>query len=256
MLSSKCRTAGLAVLLMSSAAAFAPASLAALSNYSQDFEGMTPNQGYPPNDLSADGWQIFGIVWDADPRGAANQQYAYGPFDAANGDPGSIQGVATGEGGPAQGDVVLNKYTDYLNQDQPSAYIQTLTVQTQTVEPGDVGPWRFTYDAKIGNLEGTSSAFAYIQTVDPISFFQKGFVSNDTTNLPVEWGAYSLDLLIDSALVGDILTFGFSATATNYEGSAVFYDNLNFFRVPLPAAAWLFPTGLIAGLTWMRRRRA
>ena len=257
MLHNNCRAAGFTTLFMFVAAAFAPASLAALADYSQDFEGMTPNQGFPPNDLSADGWKIFGIAWDADPyRGPANQAYVYGPFEAANGAPGSIQDVATGEGGPAQGDVVLNKFTDYNNADQASLYIQTLTFQEQTIAPGDVGIWRFTYDAKIGNLEGASSAFAYIQTIDPTTFFQKGFVSNDSTNLPVEWGTYTLDLFIDNALVGDTLSFGFSATSTNFEGSAVFYDNLNFARIPLPAVAWLFPAGLLAGLTWMRRRSA
>ena len=107
---------GLTALIISAAVAFAPSSSAALTAYSQDFEAMTPLQGYPPNDLSDDGWRIFGFAWDANPYprpSSANLAYQYGPYDAANGAPGSIQGVATGEGGPDQGDVVLAKFSDY-----------------------------------------------------------------------------------------------------------------------------------------------
>jgi hypothetical protein len=181
----------------------------------------------------------------------------YGPYDAANGDPGSIQGVATGQGGPTQGDVVLAKYTDYNNQDGLAVgYVAASTYQEQVIGAGDVGSiWRFSYDAKMGNLEADSSALAYILTQD----FTAGteiFLSNDSTNLPVEWGRYSIDLLITPELVGDNLTFGFVATATGNNGSGVFYDNLNFDRVvvPVPAAVWLFGSGLL-GLVGVARRR-
>ena len=45
------------------------------------------------------------------------------------------------------------------------------------------------------------------------------------------------------------------------EGGGAEYDALGLMEigpaaVPLPAAAWLFPAGLIAGLGWMRRRNA
>ncbi len=222
---------GLVVLAMLVGVVFAPLSYAELAFYRQNFEAMTPGQGWPPNDLSEDGWLIFGIEWDANPYpdpGSANQVAFYGPFEAADGEPGSIQALATGEGGPNQGDIALVKYSDYNNANQTIRYIQALTYQTRTIEIGDVGLWRFTYDAKIGNLEGDSSAFAYIQTVDPELFFQKQFVSNDTTTLPVVWGTYNLELLIDETMLGDILNFGFSATATNYAGSGVFYDNIRF----------------------------
>ena len=235
----------LTALLLLAAAAFAPTSSAALTAYSQDFEGMTTNQGWPPNDLSDDGWGIYGFAWDADPTGPANLVYEYGPNDAANGEPGSIQSVATGQGGPEQGNVVLAKYSDYNNPDQsqgpcdppsvpcvPNLYIQAITFQTQEIAAGDVGDiWRFTYDARIGNLEADSSASAYIQTLDSTTNFQKALVANDSTNLPIEWGTYTLDLFIDGTLVGDTLQFGFSATSTAYRGSGVFYDNLSFVKV-------------------------
>ena len=234
---------GLTALIISAAVAFAPSSSAALTAYSQDFEAMTPNQGFsdpgavPPfvNDLDADGWKIFGFAWDANPYprpSSANLAYQYGPYDAANGSPGSIQGVATGEGGPDQGDVVLAKFSDYNNTTQDTLYIQANTYQVQKITAGDVGSlWRFTYDAKIGNLEADSSAFAYIETIAPTTFFSTALVLNDSTNLPDTWGTYTLDLFITPFLEGNSLLFGFSATSTNYNGSAVFYDNLSFVKV-------------------------
>jgi hypothetical protein len=255
----------LTALALAATVAFAPTSSAALATYTQNFEGMTPNQGYPPNDLSNDGWQIYGIVYDANPYNnpSANITGEYGPFDAANGDPGSIQGVATGEGGPSQGAVVLAKYTDYNNQGVDGVggladgYVSASTYQEQVIGIDDVGSiWRFSYDAKMGNLVPDSSAFAYILAQDFIAQTEI-FLSNDSTNMPVEWGRYSIDLLITAELVGDNLSFGFGATATGNNGSGIFYDNLEFAevsQVPVPAAVWLFGSGLI-GLVGVARRR-
>jgi hypothetical protein len=256
----------LTALVISATVSFAPASSAALAAYGQNFEGMTPNQGFSDpdipfvNDLDADGWQIYGIVYDTNPyTGPATITGQYGSYPAANGEPGgSIQGVATGQGGPSQGDVVLAKYTDYNNQDGlATGYVSASTYQEQTVGAGDVGNiWRFSYDAKIGNLENDSSAFAYMLSQD----FTNGeeiFLSNDSTNLPIEWFRYSIDLLITQTMVGDNLSFGFGATATGNNGSGVFYDNLSFAEVapvPVPAAVWLFGSGLV-GLVGVARRR-
>jgi len=227
---------GLTALIVSAAIAFAPSSSAALTTYSQDFEAMTPLQGRPPNDLSDDGWKIYVFAWDANPYprpSSANIEFQYGPFGASNGAPGSIQGVDnTGQGGPDQGNVVLAKFSNYNDPAQNTLYIQANTYQVQTITAGDVGSlWRFTYDAKIGNLEADSSAFAYIETIAPITFFSTALVLNDSTNLPDTWGTYTLDLFITPFLEGNSLLFGFSATSTNYNGSAVFYDNLSFAKV-------------------------
>jgi hypothetical protein len=230
--------AGLTALVVSAAIAFAPSGSAALTAYSQDFEAMAPLQGWPPNDLSDDGWRIYVFAWDTNPYprpSSANIVFQYGPYGASNGAPGSIQGVDnTGQGGPDQGNVVLAKFSNYNDPAQASRYIQANTYQVQKITAGDVGSlWRFTYDAKIGNLEADSSASAFIQTIAPVTFFQTAIVSNDSTNLPDTWGTYTLDLFITPFLEGNSLLFGFSATSTNYNGSAVFYDNLSFAKVLL-----------------------
>ena len=68
-----CFKTGLTMMALSAAVAFAPTSSAALATYTQNFEGMTPNQGFSDpaipfvNDLDADGWQIYGIVYDTNP---------------------------------------------------------------------------------------------------------------------------------------------------------------------------------------------
>ena len=259
----KYQKSALTALVLTATVSFAPISSAALSTYTQNFEGMTPNQGFSDpdsgfvNDLDADGWQIYGIVYDANPYNntSASILGQYGPFPAANGDPGSIQGVATDQGGASQGDVVLSKYSDYNNQDgQAAGYVSASTYQEQVVGAGDVGStWRFSYDAKMGNLEADSSAFAYILTQD-FTDGGESFISNDSTDLPVEWLRYSVELEITSDMVGDNLTFGFVAVATANNGSGVFYDNLEFAPVPVPAAAWLFGSALI-GLAGIKRKR-
>jgi hypothetical protein len=73
-----------------------------------------------------------------------------------------------------------------------------------------------------------STALAYIQTLDPAAGFNRtNFVTEDTTNLPEDWARYSISVdLTDPLLEGQLLQFGFSATASNFEPSGVFYDNV------------------------------
>ena len=54
--------AGLTALVVSTAITFATSSSAALTDYSQNFERMTPLQGWLPNDLSADDLEILPVL--------------------------------------------------------------------------------------------------------------------------------------------------------------------------------------------------
>ena len=72
-----------------------------------------------------------------------------------------------------------------------------------------------------------SIASAFIKTLDPASNFNlTNLVDEDTTNLPETWDRYSIELLIDPGLEGQLLQVGFNATASNFEPSGVFYDNI------------------------------
>jgi hypothetical protein len=190
---------------------------AAVTPYSQDFEGLPIGD---VNALANDGWNFYVNV-------AAPTPYGYGG-PAPNGP--QICAIATGEGGPAQGAQQLSVYSDYNNGDHGNGYlIETNVYQEQTIEAGDVGVTvDFTFDAKLGNLGGSSTALAFIKTLDPNNgYAQTNFVTQNTTNTPATWTTYNLQLAIDAGLVGQILQIGFSTTATNYEPCGVFYDNVN-----------------------------
>lgn len=195
----------------------------ALTPYSQDFEGL--DQG-DPNALAHDGWLVFGNVFGPDWA----YWYGYGPFPAPNGGP-AFSAIASGEGGAEQGDQQLSVYSDYNNVDHGNgAYIEANVFQEQAIVAEDVGQtWNFDFQAKRGNIEGQTTALAFIKTLDPNDNYNlTNFITVDMTSIPATWGGYSVSLAIDESLAGQILQFGFASTATNYEGSGIFYDNINF----------------------------
>lgn len=201
-----------------------PASALALSPYSQDFEGMNMADGAA---LSTDGWLVFANVFNS----SGGYLYGYGPFPAPNGGPGFC-GLATGEGGASQGAQQLNVYSDYNNGDHAVGnLIEANTFQEQMVVAGDVGAtWTFEFDAKLANLEGATTALAFIKTLDPANgWATTNFLTVDMTSVPATWGSYFLQIVIDPGLVGQIFQFGFANTASYYEGSGVFYDNIDFY---------------------------
>jgi len=232
------------------AIAFVPVSNAALVNYSQNFEGM--NQA-DPNVLGNDGWLVFGNVFDS----GGGYLYGYGAFPAPN-TCAAFGCVASGEGGPAQGAQQLVAFSDYNNADHGiiGYLIESNLYQEQIIGAGDVGKtMQFSFDAKLGNIGGSSTSSAFIKTLDPSAGYAlTNFITFETTSISELWGTYSLSILVDASLNGQILQFGFLNTASGYESSGIFYDNVNFGVVPVPAALWLFGSGLI-GLVGIARRK-
>jgi hypothetical protein len=200
------------------------AAWAAVTPYSQDFEGLALPS---PGALLGDDWLVFGNVDDAN----GVYQYGYGPFPAPN-DGAAFCAVVEGEGGPAQGDQQLSVYSDYNNADHGNLdwVIETNVYQEQTIGTSDVGKTLFfIFDAKSGNIEGSSEAEAFIKTLNPSSgWVTTNHITVDTTGIPSTWSTYSIDFTIDDGLVGQVLQFGFTTRASNYEGSGVIYDNVNF----------------------------
>ena len=78
-----------------------------------------------------------------------------------------------------------------------------------------------------GSQACDSTANAFIKTIDPgNNFALTNFVEEPTTNIPDTWNRYTISLdLTDPLLEGQLLQVGFSATASNFEDSGVFYDN-------------------------------
>lgn len=200
-----------------------PAMGSALAPYSQDFEGLALPS---PGGLLGDGWLVYGNVFS--PGGT--YLYGYGPFPAPN-DGAAFCAIAADEGGAEQGAHQLSVYSDYNNGDHAAGnLIEANVFQEQTILPADVGNvWIFEFQAKLGNLVAPSTAAAFIKTLDPgAGYAMTNFITADMTAIPTTWSGYSLSITIDSSLAGQILQFGFMNTATYYQSSGVFYDNVNF----------------------------
>ena len=226
--------------------------------YTQNFESLDQMS---PTALGDDGWLIFGQVFD----GSGTLKFDYGPFPAPNAtvDPSTtfFSAIVTAEGGLDQGAQQLSIYNDYNCCDPPNQghfngtdRVTSLVFQEPfsaavPISAGEVGKTvTFSFDARRGNINdpavpgcaGTpnppcdSTANAYINTLDPnAGFALTNNITEDTTNLPETWARYSIELEIDPSLVGQILQFGFANTASSFEPSGVFYDNvLVVFKAP------------------------
>jgi len=189
--------------------------------YAQDFEGLVQAD---PDALGNDGWLVFGNVYAPD----QTHLYSYGPFSAPNHNLAFCQ-IVLGEGGEEQGDQVLSVFSDYENLDHANGnLIESNVYREQAIGVADVGTtWRFKFDHKRGNIDGNSTAHAFIKTLDPNNeYITTRLLTAEMTSIPDTWGADSLQISIDATLEGQILQFGFNNMATNYEASGIFYDNV------------------------------
>jgi len=204
--------------------ALIPAACLALTPYSQDFEGLDHTD---PGALGADGWLVYGNVFDS----LGGYLYGYGTYPAPN-DGFAFCQIDTGQGGVDQGQQQLVVFSDYNNTDHGVGnLIESNVFQEQMIAAGDVGQiWHFDFDAKLGNIEGASIAAAFIKTLDPASGWAlTNSITEDMTAIPAEWSGYRISIEISADLVDQILQIGFVNTASNYEGAGIFYDNINFF---------------------------
>lgn len=197
-----------------------------LAAYSQDFEGLVQSD---PGALANDGCLVYGNVFQPD---GTTYIYGYGAFLAPN-DGFAFCQIDLGQGGVEQGFQQLVVFSDYNNTDHAlGRIIESNVYREQIIGAANVGQtWVFQFQAKLGNLTGASTAAAWIKTLNPSAgYATTNWISQNMTSTPVSWSGYSLSILIDASLVGQILQIGFSNRATNYQGSGVFYDNLDFHQ--------------------------
>lgn len=195
----------------------------ALEPYYQNFEDLDETSGTA---LAEDGWLVYGNVFTPD----TVHVYGYGPFPAPNHNLAFCQ-IILGEGGEEQGERVLSVFSDYENtQHATGNLIESNVYQEWTVGAEDIGSiWRFLFQHKQGNIEGNSTAAAFIKTLDPgTGYTLTNFIAMDMTSVPDTWDTDSLLIVIDESLENQLLQIGFLNMASNYEGSGIFYDNLAF----------------------------
>lgn len=253
----------LAALTMSAAVVHAPVSNAALASFSQDFDGLALTGSLS---LAIDGWKRYTSVWLGD-VGTGTFLYDYGG-SAANASSGSGQmsAIAVGEGANGAGDQYLNVFTDYANADLAGGATLSVNIfQEQIIDAADIGStWNFDFSGKaVGDpqfrLAPPATGTAFIKTLDPnAGFAQTNLVTVDTSSLdPSAWNSFLLSLdLTDPLLEGQILQFGFNVDTVGTGATGVYYDNVEFAvsAVPVPAAVWLFGSGIL-GLVGVARRR-
>ena len=239
----------LTALTIVSAMSYAPVGNAALASYSENFESLN---AISSTALSDAGFVIYENSYND--QGLTNLVNSAGPLPARN-DYRGFALVVTGQGNSAQGNQQLSAFSNYLSRDQNNLYVDALTLQQQTIGADDLGStWFFNFDAKQGDITGTSSAFAWIRAIDGGTTLGENRL--DTTSLGFNWGSYAVSLYIDPSWNGKTLQFGVKSAATAYTMSGVYYDNLSLTgtpAVPVPAAAWLFGSGLL-GLIGVARR--
>lgn len=201
---------------------------AALSPYTQNFEGLVQTD---LNALANDGWLVYGNVF-LDPLGTL-YLYGYGPYPAPN-DGAAFCAIDTGQGGAEQGLQQLSVYSDYNNTGAHGAgqFVEANVYHEQTIAAADAGTtWRFAFQAKRGNIAFSSTARAFIKTLNPAAGYAlTNFISLDMTAIPDTWNGYSLSIDIDAGLAGQLLQFGFLSNASFFEPSGMYYDNLSFDR--------------------------
>jgi hypothetical protein len=204
--------------------------------YEQDFESL---DAMSDSALSDDGWVVYGNVFDGE-TGA--YRYGYGANPAPNGGA-AFSAIDSGQGGTEQGDQQLSIYSDYDNGDHANGdLIEANVYRERTITADDVGNILvFSFDAKRGNINDpgdplcpcTSTAAAFIKTLNPAAgFATTNLVEQDTTAIPETWDRYSLMLEIDAGLENQVLQVGFTNTATLYQPSGVFYDNVGVSSLP------------------------
>lgn len=200
--------------------------LGQIGPYTQDFEGLNTSPE-DPSSLAADGWLYYVNVFNSS---GDTWLYGYGTGPAPNVGT-HMSAVVEGQGGPDQELKQLSIFSDYGNQGAHVAgeLVETNIFQERVIDASNVGQtWTMTFDAKMGNLEGATTAAAFIKTLDPgAGYATTNFLLVDSTSIPSTWAGYSVSLVIDASLVDQIFQFGFTNTASYNEGSGVFYDNVH-----------------------------
>ena len=227
-------------------------------DYSEDFEtyDVVPGDG-----LIHGGWKVFGTVF-GDYPGCTEYWYGYGPFPAPNST--SAFSNITDEASTGLALTAFSNYDDGVHAD--SRCLESSVFKERIFDAADAGDYTFSFDtelppAPLGDGVKTFGFVKVINNVDPWNTLL--FKSVSTTSA----GRKSIDVTLDATdHGGKILQWGFTNTASNYEDSGRWYDNLEFspkksggyegdpLGVPIPLWAFFSMAGLIAFVGGLRLR--
>jgi hypothetical protein len=239
------------------AAALMSSSALATVSFSDNFESYPIFEGVL-SDIGG-GWVFYVNVYGNYP-GCTDKWYDYGgPYPAPNGP--QISNIVEGSTGHA-----LNKFSDYNNGDHDNgACIETNVFQERVISSTDAGSYTFTFDTQVPMELGVDvSTFGFIKLLDPNNGYSLDLYDTVSTATA---GAKFINVTLGPSDQGKILQWGFTDTASNYEPSGRYYDNVRFNLrsgsylgeegVPIPLWALIFMGGLLAlvGASRLRRRR-
>jgi hypothetical protein len=188
---------------------------------------------------------------------------------------GGFSSLVHGQGAGGVADQYLNSFSDYnccgLNDGHPTGtdLVNTSLFQESTVAANDAD-MTATFSTKIKLPGGDEAAFAlgglstaqlFVLTLNPLTGYSvsaESFVNVDTTYIPTlndsTWVTATVDFDIAPEFTGHIFQFGIRTTASNFDPSGVFLDDISLTLTPtfgLSAGLTAVPepsTALIAGI--------
>lgn len=265
-------------------------SMAAITPFSEDYEGLAGTGPWSYLNLTSRGWRsgvnVFGGIPypdGSDDRGVWHYFYNFIPPPDTTTLPITYPSQILNEetdknGGATKYLNVFSDYNNYMTHSSPFLSVNTLLLKEFVIDAVDIGKTvTFTFDAKrpkaiddgfggdssqaVGNgCTYACTAGAFLKTIDPSNnYSQTNYITLDTSYISQSsWENFSITLNLASPLFdGQLLQVGFENFATNFENTSVYYDNVNLeiSDVPLPAGIYLFLSGLV-GLGLMRDRNA
>ena len=249
MLKNKLTKNSLTAIAITSAMAFSSASNAAITSFTDDFQAVVPPAGFT-------GWSVF-----SDNAGLG------GYFIP---EAGSVGPQITALADDGNGNQYMNFYANYDNgtvhagapgPENISVFREFVFDASDTVSGST---WDFAFDFSqnaADPLNGATQVGAFIRVFDPVfNLLAEATLDTSTAGFTFESGLLSVTL--DPLWANGKVQVGFNNSVDNYDASGMFYDNTCFSNdgscsapaVPVPAAVWLFGSGLL-GLVGVARRR-
>jgi hypothetical protein len=234
---------GLTALAVTSALAVSSVSHGAIAPFFDDFQGTYPTGTFP-------NWAVF-----SDNAGLGSyfipEASAIGPQISALANDGA-------------GNQYLNFYANYDNravhtnpalQEAISIFHE---ISFTSADTASGATWVFDFDYSLNPdapPTGATQVGAFIRVFDP-AFNLLDEQTFNTIGATSVFQSGQLLQTLDPIWANGVIQIGFNNLVGNDDGSGMFYDNASFSVVPVPAAVWLFGSGLIGLIGIARRRKA